>query len=122
MDNFPFDAVQDIVVVEQLQDDTSKGGIVLVGDDRKYPCGKVVAVGPGRTYAFYMDANGNTKAGHTVPCTVKVGDWVAFGRYNSGGEPIEIDDKRYLMCREGDIGLVSKTGEPVRVRLAPREN
>lgn len=109
---FPFKAVQDIVIIEQLVKDMSTGGIALVDSGRKYPCGRVVAHGPGRTYAFYMDANGNTQAGHTVPMQIKAGDWVVFGKYNSGGEPIEIDGKKYLMCREGDIGLVALSGEP----------
>lgn len=119
--DFPFEAVQDIVVVEQLKEEKSAGGILLVGADRKFPCGRVVAVGPGRTYAFYMDASGNTLAGQTVPCTVKVGDWVVFGKYNSGGEPIEVDGRKFLMCREGDIGLKSRTGKPHRVKLAQPE-
>jgi co-chaperonin GroES (HSP10) len=47
-----------------------------------------------------------------------VGDYVIFGKYNSGGEPIEIDGVKYLMCREGDIGGVSTVGPNLRVRLA----
>lgn len=115
---FPLQPVQDIVIVEQLEEDMSEGGIALVGDHRKFPCGRVVAVGPGRTYSFYMDAAGNTQAGHTVPCTLKVGDWVIFGKFNSGGEPISIDGRKFLMCREGDIGAASRDGKPVKVRLA----
>jgi len=117
---FPFRAVQDIVIIEQLVKDMSEGGIALVDDGRKFPCGRVVAHGPGRTYAFYMDANGNTQAGHTVPMQIKVGDWVVFGRYNSGGEPIQVGNKKYLMCREGDIGLVALSGEP-EVKLCPSD-
>jgi co-chaperonin GroES (HSP10) len=114
---FPLRAIQDIVIVEQLEEEFTQGGIFLPGDHKKFPCGRVVAVGPGRTYSFFMDANGNTQAGQTVPVTLKVGDWVLFGRYNSGGEPIEIDGRKFLMCREGDIAAASVTGDPVKVRL-----
>jgi co-chaperonin GroES (HSP10) len=117
-ENFPLKAIQDIVIVEQLEEEFTPGGIALVGDHKKFPCGRVVAVGPGRTYSFYMDASGNTQAGHTVPCTLKEGDWVLFGRYNSGGEPIEIDGRKFLMCRENDIAARSQDGNPVKVRLA----
>lgn len=119
-EKFPIEAIEDIVIVEQLKEDVTSGGIVLPGDHAKFPSGRVVAVGPGRTYAFYMDAAGNTVAGKTIPTVLKVGDWVLFGRYNSGGEPIELDGKRYLMCRQGDIAGVSRSGEPLRVRLSPQ--
>lgn len=120
-EEFPLQAIDDIVVVEQLTEDTSAGGIALVGDHCKFPCGRVVAVGPGRTYAFYMDASGNTMAGHLQPTSLKVGDWVVFGKYNSGGEPILINGKKYLMCRQGDIGLISRDGSAIKVRLAVGE-
>ena len=118
VDEFPLSAIQDIVIVEQLEEEFTPGGIALVGDHKKFPCGRVVAVGPGRTYSFYMDASGNTQAGHTVPTTLKEGDWVLFGRYNSGGEPIQIGERKFLMCRENDIAAVSRDGKPVKVRLA----
>lgn len=119
---FPLKAIKDIVIVEQLTEDFSSGGIALVGDDRKMPSGRIVACGPGKTYDYYMDASGNTMAGRTVPMELKVGDWVLFGKYLSGGEPIEIDGKRYLMCRENDIAATSRSGEPMRVRLSPNPN
>lgn len=118
--DFPFEATSDIVVVEQVEEEASPGGIVLPGDYRKFPSGRVVAVGPGRTYACYMDAAGHTLTGYTVPTTIKVGDFVVMGKFQSGGEPIEIPNgKRYVMLRESDIGLRSKSGEFVKVRLAP---
>jgi len=118
-EEFPLRAIQDIVIIEQLTEEKSAGGIVLTGDAKKFPSGRVVAVGPGRIYSTYLDASGNTLHGHVVPTAVKAGDWVLFGKYNSGGEPIEIEGKRYLMCREGDIAAVSRSGEPLKVRLSP---
>lgn len=118
---FPIAPVSDIVIVEQLTQDTSAGGIILTGDARKFPCGVVVAVGPGRVYTTFMDAAGNNVAGQLIPCSVKVGDWVIFGKYNSGGEPIEWNGKKYLMCREGDLGGKSLDGKPVQIRLAPND-
>lgn len=118
---FPFRAVEDIVIIERHEREKSLGGIIIADTDvGKYPCGRVVACGPGRTYAWYMDASGNTLAGQQVPMQIKVGDWVVFGRYNSGGEPIEVDGKKYLMCRQNDIGLVALDGEP-EVRLCPQQ-
>ena len=119
VEEFPIQAISDIVIVEQLLEEKSAGGIVLTGDAKKFPSGRVVAVGPGRIYSTFLDASGNTLHGHLVPCSVKPGDWVLFGKYNSGGEPIELDGKRYLMCREGDIAGVSRSGDPLKVRLSP---
>lgn len=116
-DTFPLRVLSDIVVIEQSMEEKSRGGIVLLGEDRKLPCGRVVAVGPGRVYTSFMDASGHNQAAYFVPTNVKPGDWVTFGRYQTG-EPLELDGKRYLVCREGDLAGVSKTGEPVPLRLA----
>lgn len=117
---YPFRMLSDIVVIEQSVEEKSKGGIVLLGDDRKLPCGRVVAVGPGRVYTSFMDASGHNQAAYFVPTTVKVGDWVTFGRYQTG-EPHEIDGKRYLVAREGDLAGVSKNGDPIVLHLAKVE-
>lgn len=115
--DFPIEPFQDIVIIEQLKEDYSNGGIFLPGDHRKFPCGRVVAVGPGRVYSNYLDANGDHVIGQLIPTSVKVGDWVIFGKYQSGGEPIEWGGRVFLMCREGDLGGKSRTGEPVKIRL-----
>lgn len=117
-EGFPIEPNQDIVIVEQLTDEKSAGGIALVGDYKKFPCGRVVAVGPGKVYSSFIDASGQNQVGQFVPCVVKVGDWVIFGRFNSGGEPIEWNGRKFLMCREGDLGGRSVSGEAVRIRLA----
>lgn len=114
---FPLEMYSDLVVIEQLTKDTSAGGIYLPGDSRKFASGRVVAVGPGRVFSNYMDASGEHKIGHFVPNQVKVGDFVVFGKFQSS-EPIEWNGKVYMMCREGDLGGRSISGEPVEIRLA----
>lgn len=119
-DEFPIAPLSDVVIIEQVTEDMSPGGIAIPSnaDHRKFPCGKVVAVGPGRVYSAAMDISGHNALGYLVPMRVKVGDFVIFGKYQSAGEPIEIKGKKYLMCRENDLGGVSKIGDALRVRLA----
>jgi co-chaperonin GroES (HSP10) len=119
--DFPITPLSDIVIIKQHKEETSKGGIVLLEKSQKFPCGRVVAVGPGRVYSSYLDASGHHMGGHEVPMRVKVGDWALFGKNQSGGEPIEIDGERYLMCREQDLAGVSRSGEPVFIKNAPTE-
>jgi co-chaperonin GroES (HSP10) len=117
-EKFPLEPFSDIVVIEQLEEEKTKGGLILVGQERKYASGRVVAVGPGRVYSDYMDASGQRQFGQIIPTTVKVGDWVCFGKYQSGGEPILLNGKKYLMAREGDLGGRSVSGEPLEIKLA----
>ena len=118
MSDFPLVALSDIVIIEQLEEEQTKGGIILVGGETKFPCGRVVAVGPGRVYSTFMDATGSQQVGQFIPTALKVGDWVLFGRYQSAGEPIELDGKRYVMARETDIAAISRDGNPVSIKLA----
>ena len=117
-EGFPLVPFDDVVVIEQEVADTTEGGIVLAGDYRKFPAGRVVAVGPGRTYSFYMDASGNTLAGKFVPTQIEVGDYVVFGKYQSGGEPIEFEGKVYVMARAGDLAGKSRDKSALKIRLA----
>lgn len=117
-EDFPIQPLSDVVIIEQLVEDTSAGGILLTGDHRKFPAGRVVAVGPGRVYSNYLDASGDHVIGQLIPTSVKVGDYVIFGKYQSGGEPIEWNGRVFLMCREGDLGGISKSGAEVKIRLA----
>ena len=116
-EKFPLEPFSDVVVIEQLVHEKSAGGIILPGDGGKFASGRVVAVGPGRVYSDYMDASGTRQFGQIVPTTVKVGDWVCFGKYQSGGEPIMLNGKKYLMAREGDLGGRSSNGEPFEIKL-----
>lgn len=115
--DFPLEVLSDIVVIEQATEEKTRSGIVLVGNEQKLPCGRVVAVGPGRIYTTELNASGSTAIAHFVPTKVKVGDFVLFSRFQTG-EPIEHNGKRYIMAREGDLAGYSKTGEPVSLRLA----
>ncbi len=121
-DDFPLRMFSDIVVIEQVVEEKSKGGIIfsVSSTEAKLPCGRVVAVGPGRIYTQMMDASGENQIAYFVPMEIKVGDWVTFGRFQTG-EPLELNGKTYIMCRAGDIGGVSKSGEPVTLRLAKVE-
>ena len=93
--------LQDIVVVEPIKEETSKGGLIIadVGDAQKVRWGTVVAHGPGMIKDH----------GHFVDVTVKVGQLVSFGTYQTGGEPIKINGKQYLLFRMGDFWAVGKT-------------
>ena len=116
--DFPIQPYEDVIWVEQHTEEKSAGGLILAGNYKKMTAGYARAVGPGRWYSVPMDASGHQVAGMFVPTTTKVGDFVIFGRYQSGGEPLEIGGKTYLMCREGDLSGKSRSGEPVTVRLA----
>lgn len=119
-DDFPLRVLSDIVVIEQAIEEKSTGGIILTGGERKLPCGRVVATGPGRIYTTILDASGHNELAYFVPMRINVGDWVTFGKYQSG-EPLELNGKRYIMAREGDIAAVSKDGTPITLRLAKVE-
>ena len=118
---FPLTPLSDIIVIKQHLEEKSKGGIILMGGERKYPCGRVVAVGPGRVYSAVMDASGDNQLGYLEPMRVKVGDWCVFGKYQSGGEPIEIEGERYLLCRQNDLAGISSDGQPIFIKNAPPE-
>jgi co-chaperonin GroES (HSP10) len=114
---FPFQPFEDIVVIEQLSEEKSAGGIMLVGKEKDFPSGRVVAVGPGRIYSNYLDASGQHQVGHYVPNPVKIGDFVCFGRFLSGGDAVTINGKNYLLARAGDLAGRSIDGKPLRLKL-----
>lgn len=117
-EQFPIEPFADIVIVEQLTEEKTASGLLLPGSAGEYKSGRVVAVGPGRVYSNFMDATGTHVVGQLIPTTVKVGDYVIFGKYQSGGEPIIIAGKKYLLCREGDLGGRSASGDPIKIKLA----
>ena len=55
---FPLEPFEDIVVIEQLTEEKSAGGIILTGKSKEFQAGRVVAAGPGRVYSNYMDEIG----------------------------------------------------------------
>lgn len=113
---FPITPLSDIIIIEQKVENTTASGIILAGSKAaEYPCGRVVAVGPGRVYTSFLDASGKHVSGQLVPMSVKVGDWAVFGKYQSGGEPIAIAGKKYLLFREGDLIGVSAEEMSIQV-------
>ncbi|MEO0075454.1 MAG: co-chaperone GroES [candidate division WOR-3 bacterium] len=82
----------DRIVVERIEEEVKKGGIIIPDTAKEKPQhGKVIAVGPGR-----IDDKGNR-----IPMEVKKGDFILFGKYS--GNEIKIDDKEYLIMREDDV-------------------
>lgn len=100
---FPVEPFQDVVIAEQEIEEKSAGGIILPGDESKTRWAVVVAVGPGRTYAASMNATGTVEAGVFVQTVAKVGDRVCFDSHQSGGRPLKVGGKDYLLFREGDL-------------------
>jgi len=82
----------DRIVVERLEEEVKKGGIIIPDTAKEKPQhGKVIAAGPGR-----FDDKGNR-----VPMEVKKGDTILFGKYS--GNEIKVDDVEYLIMREDDV-------------------
>ncbi|MBS4015099.1 MAG: co-chaperone GroES [Candidatus Latescibacteria bacterium] len=82
----------DRIVVERLEEEVKKGGIIIPDSAKEKPQhGKVIAAGPGR-----FDDKGNR-----IPMEVKKGDTILFGKYS--GNEIKVDDIEYLIMREDDV-------------------
>lgn len=99
-----FRPLHDHVVIEvaKLEKAKTKGGILLPDTAKEKPLeGKVVAVGPGQR-----------KNGTAPAMAVKKGDRVIYGKWS--GTEMKLDDKEYLVLREGDIlGVVEGDGKIV---------
>ena len=82
----------DRVIVEPLEAETMKGGIIIPDTAKEKPQqAKVMAVGPGRT----------AEDGTRIAPEVKKGDVVLYGKYS--GTEVSVDNGDYLILREGDI-------------------
>jgi chaperonin GroES len=82
----------DRVLVEPLEGETMKGGIIIPDTAKEKPQqGKIVAVGPGRT----------GDDGKRIPPEVKKGDTVLYGKYS--GTEVTVGGKDYLILRESDV-------------------
>ena len=84
--------IGDKLLVEVLEDEADKVGSIYVPDTAKEKPqqGKVVAAGEGK------------KDGKDIiPLTVKVGDFVLYGKYS--GTEIKHDGNDYLILSENDI-------------------
>jgi chaperonin GroES len=86
--------LDDRVVVEPGEaEERTRGGIVLPDTAREKPLrGKVLATGPGKLLE---------KTGARGKMSVKVGDFVFYGKYT--GTEIELDGEKYVILRESDI-------------------
>lgn len=82
----------DRILIERLEEEITKGGIVIPDNAKEKPCrGIIIAVGTGKL----------SKDGTVRPLAVKVGDTVLFGKYS--GTEVKIDDKELVVMREEDI-------------------
>ena len=82
----------DRILVERVQETTTKGGIVIPDTATEKPIrGKILAVGQGKT----LD-NGDVRA-----LAVKTGDEVLFGKY--AGTEVKVDGEELLIIREEDV-------------------
>lgn len=84
--------IADNIIVERLEADVKKGGIIIPDSAKEKPRqGKVVAAGKGK----------RDKDGKVIAMNVKAGDKVVFSSY--AGTEVEIDGKEYLIMREEDV-------------------
>ena len=91
--------LQDRVLIKRVEEETkTRGGIIIPDSAKEKPQeGLVVAVGPGKV------ADNGTR----VPCEVKEGDRILFGKYS--GTDIKVDGVEHLIMREDDIlAVISK--------------
>ena len=90
--------LQDRLVVRRLDGETtSKGGIFIPETAKERPLqAEVIAVGAGK----------RLEDGTTVPCDVKAGDRILFGKYS--GTEIQVEGVEHLILREDEVlGVIS---------------
>lgn len=89
--------LDDRIVVQQeaeQAEEVTKGGIVIPDNVKEKPLrGQVIAVGTGKVF----------ESGEVRPLTVKVGDWVVFGRYAGVELPAKEYGPNLLMMREDEV-------------------
>jgi len=84
--------LQDRILVERIEEEVKKGGIIIPDSAKEKPQqGKVIAVGSGR-----VDDKGNR-----IAMEVKKGDIILFGKYS--GNEIRIGEEEHLIMREEDV-------------------
>ena len=83
----------DRLVVEPIErDEVTASGIYVPETAKEKPQeGKVVAAGPGR----------KDDEGKRIPMDVAEGDKVLYAKY--AGTEVKLEDKKYLILKEGDI-------------------
>ena len=81
-----------IVVKPSVEEQTSKGGIIIPDSAKEKPSkGDVIAIGPGKV----------DDTGKRIPMELKAGDKVMFGKYS--GTEYELDGEKYLIMRENEV-------------------
>ncbi len=91
--------LHDRILIKRVEEEAkTKGGIIIPDTAKEKPQeGLVVAVGPGKV----------TENGTRVPCEVKAGDRILFGKYS--GTEIKVEGVEHLILREDDIlAVISK--------------
>jgi len=85
--------LQDRILVQQVEEETTtKGGIIIPDTAKEKPAeGKVVGVGNGKV----------GDDGKRVPLEIKKGDRILFGKYS--GTEVKIEGEEYLIMREDDV-------------------
>ncbi len=84
-----------VIIKPAAAEEKTKGGIILPDTAKEKPViGEVVAVGPGKI----------SDDGKKIPCEVKVGDKVLYGKYS--GTEVTVEGEEYLIMREADIFAV----------------
>ncbi len=84
--------LQDRILVERIEEEEKKGGIIIPDTAKEKPQkGKVIAVGAGKI----------DDSGKRIPMDVKKDDLILFGKYS--GNEIRVGDEEYLIMREDDV-------------------
>jgi len=84
--------LQDRILVERIEEEVKKGGIIIPDSAKEKPQqGKVIAAGPGKV----------DEKGIRIAMEVKKGDIILFGKYS--GNEIRIGDEEHLIMREDDV-------------------
>lgn len=94
----------DRLIIEEILEETTAGGIVLTTDAQDKPTrAKVLAAGPGRI----------NEDGKLIPLNVKVGDTVVFlGGFGTLRE--KVDDKEIVIISEVDVLAIVKEKKNAR--------
>jgi len=88
----------DRIVVKALEEtEQMRGGLYIPDTAKEKPQqGEVIAVGPGKM----------TDDGKRVPCDLKAGDRILYGKYS--GTEVTVSEEQYLILRESDVLAVIK--------------
>ncbi len=95
--------LHDRVLIKRIaEQETVRGGIIIPDSAKEKPQeGEVVAVGNGKIL----------ENGQRIPCDVKEGDRILFGKY--AGSEIKVEGEEYLILREDEVlGVLGHAAKP----------